>query len=175
MAPGAPEPVVVAHGYVLDIVPLLRWPGNRGLVVLDETLHDLSVTAATARSVRGELHAESMSDSLTVSGTLDIGYAGECRRCLEPTEGELTVDVHEVFEREPVEGETYQLPQDTLDLEPMVIELVLLNLPLAPLCADDCKGPAPEDFPAEVAPDEDESAPGGDPRWAALDALTFDD
>ena len=63
----------------------------------------------------------------------------------------------------------------------MVRDAVLLTLPLAPLCADDCKGPAPEVFPAVVegdaAPsaDDDEAidAPG-DPRWAALDGLRFD-
>jgi uncharacterized protein len=58
---------------------------------------------------------------------------------------------------------------------------VLLTLPLAPLCGDDCKGPAPEAFPAVV---EDDAVPSGagdappdapaDPRWAALDALHFD-
>jgi uncharacterized protein len=72
----------------------------------------------------------------------------------------------------------------------MVRDAALLVLPLAPLCRDDCLGPAPDEFPAlvedaaevtvyhgEAAPDEDEVDDGDgarDPRWAALDQLKFD-
>jgi uncharacterized metal-binding protein YceD (DUF177 family) len=57
----------------------------------------------------------------------------------------------------------------------------MLTLPLAPLCSDDCKGPAPDVFPAVIEGDEvpaEPAAPSGeapaDPRWAALDGLRFD-
>jgi uncharacterized protein len=51
---------------------------------------------------------------------------------------------------------------------------VLLALPVAPLCRDDCPGPEPEGFPVEI--ESDESTDGDepsqrDPRWAALDQL----
>jgi uncharacterized protein len=54
---------------------------------------------------------------------------------------------------------------------------VLLHLPLAPLCREDCRGPAPDAFPAVVAgelDDEPADGPRGDPRWAALDVLRRD-
>ena len=56
-------------------------------------------------------------------------------------------------------------------------ELALLSLPLAPLCREDCVGPDIDRFPTGPAddPDEDTAEPPRDPRWAALDALTFDD
>ena len=41
----------------------------------------------------------------------------------------------------PVEGETYPLDGDRLDLEPMVRDAVLLALPLAPLCDGGLPGP----------------------------------
>jgi uncharacterized metal-binding protein YceD (DUF177 family) len=64
----------------------------------------------------------------------------------------------------------------------MVRDAALLALPLAPLCGPECRGPAPESFPAvpadgsEAPPSEEETAdePGGDPRWAALSELHFD-
>ena len=53
-----------------------------------------------------------------------------------------------------------------------------MDLPLAPLCGPDCRGPAPEDFPATVegegAGEGEGDEPAGDPRWAALDELRFD-
>ena len=114
-------------------------------------------------------------DSLTVTGTLDVTWDGTCRRCLDPAAGATEVEIQEIFERRPVEGETYELGDDAVDLAPMVLEQVVLSLPLAPLCAEDCAGPAPDAFPASVEADVDLTEPAGDPRWAALDALKFDD
>jgi len=67
---------------------------------------------------------------------------------------------------------------ERIDLVPVVRELALLALPLAPLCRDDCTGPDTDRFPTGPAegtdgPESDE--PQRDPRWAALDALAFDD
>ena len=84
--------------------------------------------------------------------------------------------MQEIFERVPVEGETYALGENEVDLEPMVRESVLLNLPVAPLCSESCSGPDPERFPTTVASDDAEPAEAKpDPRWAALDELSFDD
>ena len=55
----------------------------------------------------------------------------------------------------------------------MVRDAVLLALPLAPLCGDDCRGPAPEAFPTGVG-DDDRPGPLADPRWAALAELDFE-
>jgi uncharacterized protein len=88
--------------------------------------------------------------------------------------------IREIFEPRPVEGETYAMAEDIVNLEPMVRDAVLLALPLAPLCAADCRGPAPELFPARVAGEAEESeeeegsGPISDPRWAALAELDFE-
>jgi uncharacterized protein len=81
------------------------------------------------------------------------------------------VHVDELFEAVPLEGETYLLEDDVIDLEPMVRDALLLELPLAPLCRDDCAGLCPtcganrNDEPCDCA----EAEP--DPRWAALRSL----
>jgi uncharacterized protein len=106
---------------------------------------------------------------------VEVPWTAECRRCLDPIRDVATVDLREVFEVSPVEGETYPIDGDEVDLEPVVRDAALLHLPLAPLCRPDCAGPAPEAFPATVegeGPEPDE--PARDPRWAALDELSFD-
>ncbi len=50
---------------------------------------------------------------------------------------------------------------------------MLLALPLAPLCAEGCLGPAPDEFP--TGQPSAEAEPPRDPRWAALDDLSFED
>ena len=79
----------------------------------------------------------------------------------------------------PADGETYALGKDEVDLEPMVRETVLLNLPVAPLCSETCEGPDPDRFPTSVVIDEpleeEPPEPAVDPRWAGLAQLTFDE
>jgi uncharacterized protein len=92
--------------------------------------------------------------------------------------GEVDIDVQELFEAQPTPDETYPLDGDQIDLAPLVRDAVLLGLPLSVLCRDDCAGPDPERFPAQVeAPPEPgvDPAPPGDPRWAALGELRFEE
>ena len=114
--------------------------------------------------------------SVTATGEVTARWDGECRRCLAIVEGTLTAKVQEVFETHPVEGDTYPLVQEHIDLEPMVRDVVLLHLPLAPLCSEGCAGPAPDVVPVVVPADEDpdEDSRPTDPRWSALEGLRFD-
>ncbi len=159
---------------VLDVVALLRRTGTQRDVLVDVSLDDVTTSFSDAVSLDGVLVVESMADSLTLSGELSLAWSGACRRCIEPAKGVVQLELREVFERHPVEGETYQLGAESIDLRPMLEEAVLLALPMAPLCGDECEGPAPQTYPAEVAANaSDHAAP--DPRWAALDQLVFDD
>lgn len=99
-----------------------------------------------------------------------------CRRCLDDVEEPFDVEVREIFERHPTDGETWPIEDERIDLTPVLRELALLSLPLAPLCREDCAGPEPNRFPAMayVEPDAD-APPPRDERWAALDGLTFGD
>jgi uncharacterized protein len=159
---------------------LFRHPGARHAVTLVGRLPDLalSTTRVADDDVVAELVLEAQGDAVIATGTVSAHWSGECRRCLEPTEGDVSVELREVFEPHPVEGETYRLGRDEIDLEPAVREALALALPLAPLCRDDCSGPDPEAHPVTSAPDPAEPPDGddvrGDPRWAALDAIDFD-
>jgi len=136
---------------------------------------ELSSARLTDRDVVADVVLESLGETMTVTGTATGWWEGECRRCLETTGGELTVQLSEVFEPRPTEGETYPLGRDALDLEPVLREALALALPLAPLCDEACAGPDPDAHPVGIADDEvDEAEPPTDPRWGALDVLRFD-
>jgi uncharacterized protein len=149
---------------------------------------DLMGVAGTTVPPDGELEldlvVESVLEGVTVTGTIRAPWHAECRRCLEPVEGTVEVDVQELFEAQPTPDETYPLEGDHIDLEPLVRDAVLLALPLSVVCSDACPGPDPERFPATVEDDapshEDEGEPDADeppadPRWAALRELRFDE
>lgn len=163
---------------VLGVTDLRRQPGLRRRFERSVELNGLGISTAVVPDgspVEVDLELEAVSNGIVATGMVRAPWVGECRRCLLPVEGVSEAKVQEIFEPDPTEGETYLLGNEVVDLEPMVRDAVLLALPLAPLCAEDCKGPAPEEFPtgpAGAVVDGDE--PPTDPRWAALAELDFD-
>ena len=121
------------------------------------------------------LRLESVMEGVLVSGEVDVPVVGSCARCLEPVEDTLELDLQELFaysgsttEATSDEDEVRRVENDTIDLEPLVRDAVVLSLPLAPVCSDDCRGlcvdcgqrlsDLPPDHAHEVV----------DPRWAGL-------
>jgi uncharacterized protein len=168
----------------LTVLELRRRPGTQRDVEVTAPIEGLEITSARVpdgADVAVAATLEAIEGAITVTGTVTAPWEGECRRCLETVTGTIEAPLSEVFEPHPTEGETYPLEGDEVDLEPVVRDAVLLSLPLAPLCREDCAGPAPEAFPASVAggseadegTDPDAERPP-DPRWAALEQLKFD-
>ena len=162
----------------VGVQELRRRPGTQRPVHLVAALPGLEITGA--RVPEGaelvlDATLESIEGAITLSGTLAVPWTAECRRCLDDIAGVAEVEVREVFEVHPVEGDTYPIEGDHIDLEPLVRDAALLNLPLAPLCQEACAGPVPDDLPVAVAGQVDaEGEPARDPRWAALDDLRAD-
>ena len=170
----------MAHSALrIGVMELRRRPGTQRDVHVEAPLPGLRVTGAQVPD-DAELVVDATLESVegtavTVTGRVTVPWTAECRRCLDEIAGDTTVDLREVFEVNPVEGETDPIEGDEVDLEPVGRDAALLHLPLAPLCRPDCAGPAPDEFPATVEGDEPEaSEPAPDPRWAALDELRFD-
>ncbi|MCB1015083.1 MAG: DUF177 domain-containing protein [Acidimicrobiales bacterium] len=165
---------------------LVRHPGTRHEVERSVPAGGLgSLVVGASRvdpgvDVEVDLVLESQPGTVVASGTVATRWHGECRRCLGEVVGELRAELREVFgdesEGDPDDGDFYALEGDEVDLEPLVRDAVLLNLPVAPLCGDDCRGPVPDAFvPAgDDDPDGGSDDPSRDPRWAALDDLDFD-
>ena len=174
------------RGLKVRVGDLLREPGSRRPLDIEIEAGRIVTSAAstipgTPLTLRGQVVA--MAGGVEVVGTLGYDWYGECRRCLDDVTGHTDVDFREIAQREPVDEEIYPIDDDhglgRLDLAPMIDELVLATLPLAPLCATDCSGPDPERFPttteAAVEAAATEREPEPDPRWAALSELRFDE
>lgn len=183
------------HPLAVGVADLVRAPGSRKRVHRAVVLDGLTVSTAevtAGQEVAVDLDLESIAGGIVASGTVRVPWTGACRRCLEPVRDVAVAEVREIFDRHPVEGETYPFRGDVVELGPMVHDAALLVLPLAPLCADGCRGPDPEAFPTGAVPAPGSAGDGGSPgdgpagpgaprgagrddRWAALDQLRFDD
>ncbi len=168
-----------AHGpLVVGVTDLLREPGKQRTVERAVPADRLEVGRSAIDAgvdVDIDLVLESvLGEAVTVRGTVAAPWTGECRRCLEPIAGVLEADVAELYERHPSSEESFAIVDDAVDLAPVVHDALVLALPLSPLCRVDCPGPSPDAYPVTVADDAAETA-ARDDRWAALDAVTFDD
>jgi uncharacterized metal-binding protein YceD (DUF177 family) len=125
--------------------------------------------------VQLHLRLESVMEGVLVSGRVEAPLVGQCARCLEDVEDTLTLRVQELYaysgsttEATSEEDEVRRVEGDHLGLEPMVRDAVVLALPLAPTCTEDCSGLCVDcgerldDLPADHSHDV------VDPRWAGL-------
>jgi uncharacterized protein len=122
-----------------------------------------------------DLLLESFDGGVMVTGTVQAPWVGVCRRCTAPVEGELRVWLKERYcdppaRGEPEDEEAYPIVDDVIDLGPMVHEAILGELPLAPLCREDCQGLCPHCGIDRNEESCDCVAPP-DLRWASLDVL----
>jgi uncharacterized metal-binding protein YceD (DUF177 family) len=168
-----------ANPWVVDLRELGRRAGS--LQEIDRTLpappgwriEMIGVPEGAEVSLRVRL--ESVMEGVLVSGEVDVPLVGSCARCLEPVEDTLEFDLQELFaysgsttEATSDEDEVRLVENDTIDLEPLVRDAVVLSLPLAPVCSDDCRGLCVDcgQRLADLPPDHAHEIV--DPRWAGL-------
>lgn len=168
---------------LINVADLRLRLGQRRVETIEIRLGKQTVVGSrtTNEPVVGQLMIESIERGVSAYGEVRFSWQGDCRRCLEVTGGHLDVDIHEIFQIEaPEDSELIDFDGIQIDLIPIVRDAVVLSLPLAPLCGDDCAGPDPGRYPA-VTEDErerqraEEAANTPDPRWAALDGLDLSD
>lgn len=129
---------------------------SKGLQAMIDQQIDVSELFKGRRDVlnAGPLHVSlqiaGYDDFIAVDGQLTIDLELACSRCLEPTKEHTVISFSEQFkpvesiedtdEEEEADSEFIEVATDKLDLLPYLEESLLLFMPFAPLCADDCKG-----------------------------------
>jgi uncharacterized protein len=138
------------------------------------TLDDLY--SAQGADLELDLRVESVVEGMLATGRVSGSLAGQCVRCLDPVEVDVDADFQELFYYDAADltaeeaEEALLVVEDLIDVEALVHDAVMLELPLQPLCEDDCPGLCAE-CGARLADDPEHHHETVDPRWAALSAL----
>lgn len=162
----------------IDVADLLTHPGARRPFHLEVAVEALGTKVARiAEPVRLDLVLERVPDGIVARGELHARWEGECGTCLRELAADLTVGVAELYEPRPLDGDTYPIEGHEIDLEQLVRDALVLELPLAPVCDDGACAPvaAPGVLIGArdlVVADTDTAGDTlADPRWAALSEL----
>lgn len=102
----------------------------------DFDLRDFHGTARVGKTPQGIL----------VQGNFDARVSAECVRCLADIDEPLHTEFNELyaFSSRSVSESGLILPEDAnINLEPVVREYLLVEMPISPLCREDCKGLCP--------------------------------
>lgn len=102
----------------------------------DLTLTDFSGVFDVGRTPQG----------LVVTGSFSAKTTVECARCLRMFDQQLNWDMTELyaFTEKSVSESGLIVPEDAkIDLEPIIRDYALLEVPISPLCQPDCKGLCP--------------------------------
>jgi uncharacterized protein len=150
----------------------------------DEAEQDGSLaTSGRAEVIHEHRGPKDVVADIRLRGQFEGKFRVPCARCVEPVEVPLTADFDLIFRPVGVDGgasersitapetEIGYYQKDSLLLEDVLREQVLLSLPVRTLCKPDCKGLCPrcgqnrnsQQCTCEVGP--------SDPRWEALAGL----
>jgi uncharacterized protein len=100
--------------------------------------------------VEGTVKLTRISQGILVEAKLDAELKLQCSRCLNVFSCPINLDVEEEFLSRPGSGSTASPEEESqgftidsdniLDLDELIRQYVLLNLPMKPLCRPDCPG-----------------------------------
>jgi uncharacterized protein len=119
-------------------------------------------------------------NDVVVHGTLDVDLQAACARCLKPVDVHVHAPLSVLFvpekalkapgtneyELSPEEADTIPFDGDTVVLDDVVRDELVLETPMIPLCSEDCPGISPPPLGGAEATTSDDKPL--DPRLAPL-------
>lgn len=151
-----------------------------------------SMAVRAGQSLELELLAVAISEGVSLSVSGSASAEGQCVRCLTPVDKSLEFSLtriyyypdtlarllNEVSDDSSVYDElddAYQVRSDSrIDLEPLLIDAIVPQIPYSVLCNPDCLGLCPECGISLAAAKEDHHHEVIDSRWSALAGI-FDE
>lgn len=158
---------------VVPVVELMHSPGEmRELqLTLESPTHygEGVVQVAEGETMSIPLRLESLHEGILASGEIHTRAQGECGRCLDPIELPIDTEFQELFAYLPDEAYDYTVVDETIDLDQIVRDHVVLALPFQPVCSPDCLGLDPATGEKRTSDTPTTTEPVVDPRWAELE------
>ena len=158
--------------FQISVRDLINKPGTMRRVDfevdLPDSLSNSVVEVPAGTHLEFELRLESVYEGILATGGADTRAVGECSRCLDPIEVEVKVDFVELFAYSLTNEDDLVVEDEKIDLEQVIRDEVVPNLPSQPLCKEDCLGLCVECGEKLSNDPNHKHESAVDPRWNAL-------
>ncbi len=154
---------------------LMKRPGIMREFQLDHNVTDAIGTTIVkipgGSHLQIALRLESVHEGVLATGEVSGQAESECSRCLDSMNLEVEVDFQELFAYSLTSDEDLIVDSEHMDLEQVLIDSIVLNLPFQPVCSKTCLGLCAEcGIRLEQTIEHGHEKPV-DPRFSALQDL----
>jgi uncharacterized protein len=158
---------------------------ERSFEIADPAAAGIELDVPLEGPIRADFDIQRLGKEIEVVGTVRATVRLPCSRCLAAFSFPVAGDVEATFAPRSAaveEEHQHELMQDELEVQPLVqggadlrgliSEQIYLNLPLKPLCREDCPGICPHCGRTIAEGECGCPPPAADSRWEALRKLT---
>lgn len=162
--------------YQIAVHDLMKKPGQMRELKLDivtpESMGEGIAKISQGAQLDLDVLLESVHEGILATGEVFVDADAECSRCLEPLSVPVEVDFQELFAYSLSNEDDFVVQDEKIDLEQIIRDAVVLNLPFHPLCSEDCPGLCVQ-CGVKLAdnPNHMHETPV-DARWSALESFT---
>ena len=167
-----------------DAIDLVGRPGShrrveRTIPAPPREAGGIAMQVPEGQDIAVEAELESVVEGIYVHGTVTAHLDGECSRCLDPVDQDVSARLDELFMypekvRAEEKEDSVLFEDDAVNVGPLVRDALAMEADERPLCREDCPGLCGQcGFRMEDDPDHHHDVI--DPRFAALQGLLEDD
>jgi uncharacterized protein len=130
--------------------------------------------------IRGHVAITKDNEEILISGAVEVNMTMKCSRCLCQFESSIPINLLLTARRQVGQDSEYEtdseldfnevlIHNEEIDLGELIVQEIFLDIPMKPLCKDDCPGLCSQCGGA-IGPDGCSCSPGDsvDPRWEKL-------
>jgi uncharacterized protein len=132
---------------LLDVTDLLKERGLEKELRIEQELEPIETETQSVKPTKPfkiELKISNIDGMLRVEGKMRGTVKLACSRCLEEYKLPIFQPIDAVFSPKPFDQETYPVTEGKIDIGQVIEEVLLLAIPMKPLCREDCKGLCPK-------------------------------
>jgi uncharacterized protein len=168
----------MSEALLISVHDLINKPGTMREkqldVVIDEPMANFAIGIPAGSTIEIDARFESVHEGILVTGDAFATASGECSRCLDPIDSSVEVEFQELFAYSGTSEDDFVVENESIDLDQVIRDAVVLSLPFQPVCSAGCKGLCVTcGAKLNEDPQHAHEAPV-DPRWNALTNLKED-
>ncbi len=134
---------------ILDLSPIVNIDGKRISIDFEIDFADNDTGLCFLKPARVQGQLVNMGGSLELSARVDTEIRYTCDRCLECFDREFECSFEEVLKKEDTRladenPDAIYFQGNSVEIDDIVLNNIILSLPLKSLCSEECKGLCPE-------------------------------